>query len=156
MKEGVMEDRGSAKAPAHLWIVGVLAVLWNGFGAYDYLMTRTRGAAYIESMMPATDGEAFMAYIDSFPLWASFGWGLGVWMGLAGSVMLLMRHRLAVAAFALSLAGAVIGIGYQLMRPADIAGMQGGFNSVVPYLVLAIALALLLYARALRAKGLLR
>ncbi len=150
-----MEDRASAKAPAHLWIVGVLALLWNGFGVYDYLMTRTKGAAYVDSMMPGT-GEAMMAYIDSFPLWASFGWGLGVWMGLLGSVLLLMRHRLAVAAFAFSLAGALIGIGYQLMRPADIPAMREGFNSIVPYLVLAIALALMLYARSLRAKGMLR
>ena len=150
-----MDERLSMKAPAHLWIVGLLALLWNGFGVYDYLMTRTKGAVYIDSMMPGT-GEAAIAYINSFPLWASFGWGLGVWMGLAGSILLLMRHRLAVAAFALSLIGAVIGIGYQLMRPADIPAMHEGFNAVVPYLVIAIALALFLYARSLRAKGLLR
>ena len=77
-------------------------------------------------------------------------------MGLAGSILLLMRHRLAVAAFALSLAGAVIGIGYQLMRPADIADMHQGFNAAVPYVIIAVALALFLYARSLRARGLLR
>jgi hypothetical protein len=151
-----MEEAVRAKPPAHLWIVGVLALLWNGFGAYDYLMTRTKGAAYIESMMPGTDGAAMMAYINSFPLWASFGWGLGVWMGLAGSVLLLLRHRLAVIAFGLSLAGAILGIGYQLMRPADIPQMHQGFNAVVPYLVILIALALYLYSRALLRKGLLR
>ena len=150
-----MEDRERAKAPAHLWIVGALAVLWNGFGAYDYLMTRMRGAAYVDSMMPGM-GEALVAYINSFPLWASFGWGLGVWMGLAGSILLLMRHRLAIIAFGLSLAGAILGIGYQLMRPADIPQMHQGFNAVVPYLVIVIALALYLYARSLRTKGLLR
>ena len=56
-------------------------------------MTRTQGAAYIESMMPGIDADAMMAYIDSFPIWVSFAWGLGVWAGLAGSLMLLMRHR---------------------------------------------------------------
>ena len=150
-----MDNRERAKAPAHLWIVGALAVLWNGFGAYDYLMTRTRGAAYVDSMMPGM-GEALVAYINSFPLWASFGWGLGVWMGLAGSILLLMRHRLAIIAFGLSLAGAILGIGYQLTRPADIPQMHQGFNAVVPYLVIVIALALYLYARSLRTKGLLR
>ena len=148
-----MEDSVSAKAPVHLWIVGVLAVLWNGFGAYDYFMTRTKGAAYIESMMPAIDGAALMAYIEAMPIYASFGWGLGVWGGLVGSILLLMRHRLAVAAFALSLLGAVVGLGYQLMRPADIPAMHEGFNGVIPYLIIAIAAALFLYARSLKAKG---
>ena len=150
-----MEESIRTKAPAHLWVVGVLALLWNGFGAYDYVMTRTKGADYVESMMPGT-GEAVVAYINSFPMWASFGWGLGVWMGLAGSILLLMRHRLAVIAFGLSLAGAILGIGYQLMRPADIPEMHQGFNAVVPYLVLLIALALYLYSRAQQRKGQLR
>lgn len=34
-----------AKRPVHLWIVGVLATVWNLFGCYDYFMTRTQGAA---------------------------------------------------------------------------------------------------------------
>jgi hypothetical protein len=151
-----MDERVRASAPAHLWIVGALALLWNGFGAYDYLMTRTRGAAHIEAMMPGTDSDAFMSYINGFPLWASFGWGLGVWMGLAGAILLLVRHRLALPAFGLSLIGALVGVGYQLMRPIGIPEMREGFNGIVPYLVIVIALALFLYARSLRAKGLLR
>ena len=151
-----MEDSVSAKAPVHLWIVGALAVLWNGFGAYDYFMTRTKGAAYVESMMPDADANAIMAYINSFPIYASFGWGLGVWGGLVGSILLLMRHRLAVPAFALSLIGAVVGLGYQLIRPPAIPAMHEGFNGVIPYLIIAIAAALFLYARSLKAKGVLR
>lgn len=151
-----MEHSVGAKAPAHLWIVGALALLWNGFGAFDYVMTRTKGATYVESMMPGTDGDAFMAYVDGFPLWASIGWGLGVWLGLLGAILLLMRHRLAVIALGLSLAGAILGIGYQLINPADLPGMDSGFNAVAPYLIIAIALALYLYARSLLAKGLLR
>ena len=153
--EGDMEDSVNVRVPKHLWIVGALSLLWNGFGAYDYLMTRTKGAAYVDSMMPGI-GEAVVEYIDSFPIWASFGWGLGVWMALAGSILLLMRNRLAVIAFGLSLAGAILGIGYQLMRPADIPAMHQGFNAAVPYLVMLIALALYLYSRAQLRKGVLR
>ncbi len=151
-----MEHSTGAKAPVHLWIVGGLAVLWNGFGAYDYYMTRTKGAAYVESMMPDADANAIMAYINSFPIYASFGWGLGVWGGLVGSILLLMRHRLAVTAFALSLVGAVVGLGYQLLRPPAIPAMHEGLNGVIPFLIIAIAAALFLYARSLKAKGLLR
>ena len=41
-----MATEARARAPAHLWIVGVLATVWNGFGAYDYLMTRMRNTDY--------------------------------------------------------------------------------------------------------------
>ena len=37
-----MQQAVSARAPAHLWIVGILALLWNCFGCYDYLMTAMR------------------------------------------------------------------------------------------------------------------
>ena len=151
-----MDETVRERAPAHLWVVGIVALLWNGFGAYDYFMTRTQGAAYVESMMPGIDANKLMAYIDSFPLWASAGWGLGVWGGLLGAVLLLMRHRLAVPVFGLSLIGAIVGIGYQLMRPLDVPDMHTGFNAVVPYLIILIAALLFLYARGQRAKGVLR
>lgn len=151
-----MTDLARTATPLHLWIVGGLATLWNAFGAYDYTMTRTQGAEYIEAMMHTADGEAIMAYIESFPVWASAAWALGVWGGLAGTILLLMRHRLAVHAFAISLVGAVIGIGYQLANPSNIPEMSESINAVMPYVIIAIALALFLYARAMRAKGVLR
>lgn len=146
----------AGKTPIHLWIVGGLATLWNAFGCYDYFMTRTQGAAYIKSMMPTVDADAMMAYINSFPIWAAAGWGLGVWSGIAGSILLLLRNRLAVPAFALSLLGAVVGLGYQIVHPADIAQMHEGAGGVMPYIIILIALALYLYARAMRTRGVLR
>jgi hypothetical protein len=46
----------------HLWIVGAAATLWNAFGCYDYLMTRTENADYIRSMMPRADPAAVFAW----------------------------------------------------------------------------------------------
>jgi hypothetical protein len=150
-----MNEMVKAPAPVHLWIVGLLALLWNGFGCFDYFMTRTRGAGYIESMMPGADGDAFMAYINGFPAWASAGWALGVWGGLAGAVLLLARSHHAVLALGLSLAGALIGIVYQLMNPIGLPEATQGVNGIMPYIIIAIAAALFLYARAMRAKGVL-
>ena len=151
-----MDERARTKAPVHLWIVGTLALLWNGFGCYNYFMTRTQGETWIRQMMHTDDGTAIMAYLDSFPIWASAGWGLGVWGGLLGSILLLMRNRLAVPAFAVSLIGAVASNLYQLMYPADIPELSGGMNAVMPFIIITIALGLFLYARSLRAQGLLR
>ncbi|WP_309601913.1 hypothetical protein [Sphingomonas sp.] len=146
----------ATKTPIHLWIVGGLATLWNAFGCFDYFMTRTKGAAYIESMMPTIDGAAMMAYINNFPIWAAIGWGLGVWAGLVGSILLLVRHRWAAAVLGLSLIGAVVGIGYQLANPVGIIEISQGVNGMMPYIIVVVALALFLYARAMQRKGVLR
>ena len=145
-----------ARTPVHLWIVGILSLLWNAFGAFDYFMTRTKGAEWLQQMLPSAEAERYMAYINDFPIWATAGWGLGVWLGLAGAILLVLRHRLAVSAFALSLLGALLGIGYQLANPVGIPEMSRGFNAAVPYLVILIAAALFLYARAMQQKGVVR
>ena len=72
-------------------------------------MTKTRNIAWI-SQTPGVDPQAMLAWTDGFPLWANFGWGLGVWMGLVGSVLLVLRHRWAAPAFALSFVGAIVGL----------------------------------------------
>lgn len=151
-----MQEAVSARTPAHLWIVGILSLLWNGYGCYDYLMTRMRNTDYLASMMPGTDPNAVLAYIDSFPIWAQIGWGLGVWGGLAGAILLLLRSRWATVAFALSLIGTVLGLGYQIANPGGPESMHEGLGGIIPYVIIAVAVALLAYARAMEKKALLR
>ena len=153
MDNSVTTAAPTGRTPIHLWIVGGIALLWNAFGAFDYFMTRTQGAEYINQMMPGVDGARYMAYVDAFPIWVSIVWAIGVWGGLAGAILLLMRHRWAVPALLISFVGAVLGIGYQIARPSGIAEMERGFNAYVGYLVIAIALALFIYARAMRIRN---
>ena len=151
-----MATSAERPTPVHLWVVGILALLWNAIGCYDYLMTRARDADYIASMMPGTDPNAVFAYIDSFPLWAQAGWALGVWGGLAGAILLLIRSRYAVWAFALSLLGAVVGLGYQIANPGGPAGMHEGAGAVMPYVIILVAAFLIWYAWSLEKKAVLR
>jgi hypothetical protein len=152
-----MQQAVAARTPAHVWIVGVLSLLWNCFGAYDYTMTRMRNADYIKTSMPGVDPNAALAWIDSMPLYAQVGWGLGVWLALLGSILLLLRSRWAVWSFGISLIGAIVSLGYQMALAPP---MPGAANSmmmkVMPVVIIAIALALFLYARAQAAKGVLR
>lgn len=143
------------RTPIHLWLVGIVSLLWNGFGCTDYLMIRMRNQDWL-SQTPGVDPQVMLAWVDGFPLWAQFGWGLGVWMGLAGSVLLLMRHRWAVHAFGLSLVGAILGLGYQIAGAPPPAPLDEGFMSFMPYVILIIAIALFAYARAMEKKGILR
>ena len=154
--ECIMEDVQTAKAPVHLWIVGLLSLLWNGFGCYDYLMTRMRNEDYFRSMAPDSDPQAMLAWVDGFPIYAQIGWGLGVWMGLLGSILLLMRNRWSVPAYGISLIGAIIGLGYQMMNPPNWPGMGSGMSAIMPIVIIVVAIGLFLYARAMSNRGVLK
>jgi hypothetical protein len=143
------------RTPVHLWIVGILSLLWGCFGGYDYTMTRMRNTDYIASSMPSVDPRAALAWVDSMPLYAQFGWGLGVWMGLLGAVLLLVRSRWAVWAYGLSLIGAVLSLGYQLVLAPPLPGATTAMSKTLPIIIIVVALGLFLYARAMEKKGVL-
>ncbi len=140
----------SVATPRHLWVVGLLALLWNGAGAFDYVMTESRNAAYLESFT----GEQ-LAYFASFPAWMIACWALAVWGGVAGSVLLLRRKRLAVPVFAASLAAMVIVSVYNFGLSNGLA-IMGRDAAVFSAVIFVVAVALLLYARWLARRGVLR
>jgi len=135
--------------PIHLWIVGVLSLLWNAVGCFDYVATRLRLEFYMSQFT-----EAQLEYFYSFPAWATAFWALGVWGALFGSLALLAKSRWAVALFALSLVGMVASTVYTvfLSQGLELMGTAGNVFSAV---IFVIAIALLVYARGMRARGVL-
>lgn len=144
-----MATTAQVRTPVHLWIVGALALLWNCFGAYDYVMTRTHNLGYLAKAMPGVDPAAALAWIEGMPLYAQIGWGLGVWCGLAGAVLLLVRSGYAVWAFAVSMLGIVLSIGYQLVAAPPLAGADSAGGKVMPYVIIVVGAALLAYSQAI-------
>ena len=151
-----MATTAETRTPVHLWIVGILSLLCGCFGAYDYMMTKTKGAEYIAASMPGIDANAAMAWINSQPIYYQIGWGMGVWLGLLGSVLLLIRNRWAVWSFGLSLLGAVLSLGYAIALAPPMPGADSPVMKAMPYVILAICVALFLYARAMEKRGVLR
>lgn len=138
--------------PRHLWIAGGLALLWNALGAFDYTMSHLGGADY---MRQAGMDEASIGFVLGFPLWAVAGWALGVWGGVAGSVLLLMRSRWAVWAFAASLMGVLLMALYQYSQtlpPAFASPFAVAFDLAIKL----VAALLLWYAWRQRENGVLR
>jgi hypothetical protein len=142
----------AVKTPWHLWVVGIVSLLWNAFGAFDYVMTKLKNPEYMAAFTPEQQ-----AFFYGFPLWANVGWALGVWGSVLGSVLLLARSRHAVIAFLLSLVGLAISSVYQFgMHYGDLERMFGAFPMIFTALIWIIVIALFLYARAQAAKGVLR
>jgi len=157
MNEAIADAPTASKAPMHLWVVGILSLLWNAFGGYDYTMTQMRDPGYL-GMMSEQMGMSVAemnAFFDSFPTWASGLWAIGVWGSVAGSVLLLMRSRHAVTAFLISLVGAVLSFIYQMTLDLP-PEMDSGMNKVMPLVIVGAIVLQWWYARRQTAAGLLR
>ncbi|MFC0687467.1 hypothetical protein [Novosphingobium clariflavum] len=141
-----MTRTAAARAPVHLWLVGVLAIAWNGFGCLDYAMTVTRDPAWMAPVPPAV-----VDWLDAAPVWALAGWAFGVGGGLLGALLLVMRSRWAVHAFALSLLGLAANQAYLLLSPIPAAATLG--DLALRLAIWTAALVQFFYTARLRGRG---
>jgi hypothetical protein len=146
-----MNER-TAKAPWHLWVIGVIAVLFNSIGVFDFVMSMSQGEKYMASagMTPQQ-----IAHYRQMPMWMTAVWAIGVWSAFLASILLLLRRKLAFGIFVLSLAVFLISVlyTYVLTDGGAIMGRQMAITSAV------IAVLLLLfawYSRAMARRGVLR
>ena len=140
------------KTPIHLWIVGILSLLWNAGGAFDYVMSKTKNAGYMSQLSAEQ-----MAFLENLPTWFTASWAIGVWFSIIGSILLLLRSRFAVQAFALSLIGLIISSIYTYGLAEQRTFEAGGMAAVIFSIIIPVVLILLLiYARAMTRKGVLR
>jgi len=124
---------------AHLWIA-LAALVWNLLGLMAFVMQVSMTPEQVAAL-PAAD----RAVHDATPSWLTVAFALAVGGGVLGSIGLLLRQRWAVAAFTVSLAALVVQIGGYLVTPMWQA--SGAAGAAFPAVLLAIAVALLAYAR---------
>lgn len=141
-----------AKAPWHIWVVGVIAVLFNAIGVFDYTMFMAQGADYLAKAGMTSEQIAFQ---QQLPLWMRIDWAVGVWTALIASVLILARSKLAFPVFVLSLAAFLVSVlhSYVLSEGGRIAGTAGAITSVVITAELAFCA---WYSRAMTRKGVFR
>ena len=140
---------GRAQAPWHLWVLGILSLCWNAFGAYDYLMSVSLNANYLKNYPPE-----MAQIIKSFPMWATSAWALGVWASLLGSVLLLLRSRHATTAFLISLLAALITFVYDFTLKLP-ASLDTTMSRVLPLIVVILIVAQWYYAKRMKDAGVL-
>ncbi|MBV1868238.1 MAG: hypothetical protein KUG69_10095 [Marinosulfonomonas sp.] len=140
------------KAPWHLWVVGIVSLLWNAGGAFDYTMTQTQNENYMSNFSPQQ-----LDYFYGFPTWVVAVWAIAVWAGLSGSVFLLLRSRLATWAFTVSLLGMVSNTFWGFaMSDTSMTKAMGPEALWFTLAIAVVAVALLWYARRMKFRGVLR
>jgi hypothetical protein len=148
-----MSDEGavsSERPPWHLWVVGVLGLLWSVGGAFDYLMTQTRNESYMSRFTPEQ-----LDYFYGIPAWAVAFWALAVWGEVLGTLLLLLRKRIAAVVLLVSLLSMVINSIYSFIMSNGMEAMGGLGPLLFTGLIFVFALGLWLYARAMVERGVL-
>lgn len=146
------EDTGLVerpRAPWHLWLVGILAVLWNGFGAVDFVMTQVQHEDYMASF-----SDEQKAFFYGLPIWVVTGWAVGIWSAVLGSVLLLFRSRFAGLAFLASLAGMAVSFGHNFTS-GGVEVMGGAGYLIFSAIIVVIGVFFYLYTRWMSARGVL-
>lgn len=102
MTDGI-DNGGASSVPGWYWAVAVAALLFELLGCFFYL---------VEVKMTAADIAALpldqAAMLRARPEWYYAAFGIAVWVGLIGAVLLLLRRQWAVWALLVSLMAAIV------------------------------------------------
>lgn len=135
--------------PAHLPLVALIAILWFGLWAVEYVLVRYDHMGDLAGL-PAGWG----AWFDALPVWVGAVQAAGIWLGLLGAILMMARERGAVLLLAFAfLATAVFALWAMLAAPAGLRPLL----TFDPRLVLAVQVLLpalfWFYARAMKKAG---
>ena len=129
------------KTPIWFWIIGIVALIWNGLGVGAYASDIIMSA---EDFAKLTEVEQNL--FANRPYWATAAFAVAVIAGFGGSVMLLLRRPIAVRLFLLSLIAVMIQFSsyFILDGYADYIGQTGW---IMPISILILAVVFFLFAR---------
>jgi len=143
--------RGSImRAPASFVIIAVILLLWNLMGVAAFVMQY--GADLGE--LARTDPDTARAFAQ-MPGWAWAVYAVAVGAGTLGAIALLLRRRVAVPLFLLSLLAVIVQFGHTFLG-TDLLAVKGAGAAIFPAVIILIGIGQWLYARSQATKGLLR
>ncbi|MDQ3280282.1 MAG: hypothetical protein M3Q69_02605 [Acidobacteriota bacterium] len=120
----------TVKAPWHLWLTAIVALLFNSIGVFDFVMAMTQGAKYMASTGMT---EAQIRHYQQLPGWMTIVWAIGVWGAFIASILLLLRMKAAFTVFVISLAAFLLHLlyTYVLSNGGAVMGQQMAIASAV-------------------------
>lgn len=130
-----MQMLGTKRPGWFILLLGML-ILWGVAGCTAFFAH----VFYGPSIDPnATDWDR--AYFDALPGWFAWDYGLAVGAGLAGSLAMLLRSRLAWVLYVLSLIAVLVQFGY-VFAATDLMAHKGAM-ATLPFPLFIVAMAVL-------------
>jgi len=128
------------KVPVWLIVIGVLALLWNLMGVYNFYGEMTISPEKLAEMEPA-----LREWYETNPIWVKIVFGGAVILGVIGSLGLILKKRWSSVALGLSLVCVLVQMAYAFMN--DGYKIAGGNTMTIAMVILAAAAFLALFSR---------
>lgn len=132
------------------WIISVLALLWNAMGVMAFVMMRRITTEQLVEQY----GQGFADLFATKPAWAVGSFAVAVFAGLIASIALLLRKKLALPLFVVSLVGVIIHDIWGIM--VGTLSVIGTFDKVMTLAVVVIGVFLIWFSKKKIAAGILR
>ena len=129
------------KSPIWFWIVGVVALLWNGMGVYAYLDQALMSAEEFAALP-----EVQQDLLTTQPVWVTAAFAIAVFAGLVASIAFLLRKQIAVRLFLVSLVAAIVQISSYFVLDGYMEFISA-YGWTMPALILLFAVGFWLIAR---------
>jgi len=143
----MLSNGNGRRAP--MW-PALLLLLWNLLGCAMFVMQSTQDLEALARTDPL-QAQIWRA----MPPWAWIAYLVAVGAGLLGAIALVLRNRFAVPLAVICLAAVLIQFGWTFFG-TDLLALRGASTFVLPGIIIAIAIAQLVYARQLARCGVLR
>ena len=130
--------------PGWFRIAAIGSVIWYLLGCASYL--------YQVTVDPAGLPADQRAMLEAAPTWMYAAFAIGVWVGLAGAIMLLMRKRLAPTLLLVSLVAAIAQFAAYFADPELRAVVSSG-GLTIPAVIIAISALVTWFAHRARRRG---
>lgn len=140
----------SNKPGTVFWIIGVLALIWNGMGVNAYL----QHAFKTEASMAHMNADQ-VALLESMPAWVTALFAIAVFAGIIGCIVLLLRKKLAAPLLFISFIAATVQQLYWLFGTNMAEVFSESRPYVMPILIIVVAAFLAWYSKNQKAKGIL-
>jgi len=128
----------------------LLFLLWNLLGCAMFALQSTQDLDALARTDPL-QAQIWRA----MPIWAWIAYLVAVLAGALGAVALLLRSRLAILLSLLCVVAVLVQFSYTFLM-TDLLALRGAATLILPGIIILIAIAQLLYARSLGARGALR
>lgn len=129
-------------------IIAILALLWNIMGLFQFIM-----AAFMEDLMLETYSETYtdkqMELFLNTPSWYYVVFGVCTIKGVLASIALIMKKKIAVPLFLVSLLTVLVLQGYWILATQAIA-LLGTEAIIMPMLVIVTSIFLYFYSKGAR------
>lgn len=136
-------------ASRSLTVIGIIFLAWNLTGDAAYLMQVTMNTDELAKTDPYT-----ARIFTQMPAWVWAAYAVAVWGATIASILLLMRSRLAVPLYALSLAAIVAQFGYSFLG-TDLLAVKGAGAAAFPLFIFIMGVVQFTYARIMARRGIL-